>query len=96
MSPLIDVYTTRSGFSTCVYTDASPGVESLVGRDFAQSLGAGLLMSVLRAGSYFYICYSLDNQMKVHFVLLSSTVIFTAVFYDVFNSHYITLVFVYM
>ena len=34
--------------------------------------------------------------MKVHIVLLSSTVIFTAVSYDVFNSHYITLVFVYM
>ena len=45
---------------------------------------------------FFYICYSLDNQMKVHIVLLSSTVIFTAVSYDVFNYHYITLVFVYM
>ena len=33
--------------------------------------------------------------MKVHIVLLSSTVIFTAVSYDVFNYHYITLVFVY-
>ena len=43
-----------------------------------------------------YIYYSLDNLMKVHIVLLSSTVIFTAVSYDVFNSHYITLVFVYM
>ena len=34
--------------------------------------------------------------MNVHIVLLSSTVIFTAVSYDVFNSHYITFVFVYM
>ena len=34
--------------------------------------------------------------MKVHIVVLSSTVIFTAVSYDVFNSHYITLVCVYM
>ena len=34
--------------------------------------------------------------MKVHIVVLSSTVIFTAVSYDVFNSHYITLVFVYI
>ena len=34
--------------------------------------------------------------MKVHIVVLSSTVIFTAVSYDVFNSHYITLVFVNM
>ena len=76
---------------------ASPGVESLVGREFAQSLGACLLVSVFaRNWSYFYICYSLDNQMKVHIVLLSSTVIFTAVSYDVFNSNYITLVFVYM
>ena len=49
MSPLIDVYTTRPGFSPCVYTDASPGVESLVGREFAKSLGARLLVSVLRA-----------------------------------------------
>ena len=36
-------------FSSCVYTDASPGVESLVGREFTQSLGAHLLVSVLRA-----------------------------------------------
>ena len=34
--------------------------------------------------------------MKVHIVILSSTVILTAFSYDVFNSHYITLVFVYM
>ena len=34
--------------SPCVYTDAIPGVESLVGREFAQSLGARLLVSVLR------------------------------------------------
>ena len=35
--------------------------------------------------------------MKIRIVLLSSTVIFTAVSYDVFNFHYIhvTLVFVY-
>ena len=40
--------------------------------------------SVLRAvGAIFFICYSLDNQMKVHIVLVSSTVIFTAVSYDV-------------
>ena len=51
MSPLIDVYTTRSGFSPCAYSDANPGVESLVhvGREFAQSLGARFLVSVLRA-----------------------------------------------
>ena len=49
VSPLIDVCTMRSGFSPCAYTDASPGVESLVGREFAQSLGARLLMSVVRA-----------------------------------------------
>ena len=40
--------------SPCVYTDASPGVESLVVREFAQSLEARLLVSVLRAvGSIF-------------------------------------------
>ena len=46
---LIGVYTARSGFSPCVYTDASQGVELLVGREFAHSLGARLLVSVLRA-----------------------------------------------
>ena len=35
-------------FSPCVYTDASPGVESLVGREFTQSRWARLLVSVLR------------------------------------------------
>ena len=73
----------------------------LVGRELTQSLGARLLVLVLRAVGtifqyFFYICYSLDNQMKVHIVLLSSTVIFTAVSYNVFNSNYIILVFVYM
>ena len=90
-------------FSPCVYTDASPGIESLVGREFTQSLGARLLMSVLRAvGAIFkllYFCFTLDNQIKVHIVLLSLTVILTAVSYDVLNyqtdrqtdKHYIIL-----
>ena len=99
MSPLIDVYTMRSGFSPCVYADASPGVESLVGRELTQSLGARLLVSALHAVgaifNLFYICFTLDNQMKVRIVLFSSTVIFTAVSFDVFNSHYIILVSVY-
>ena len=80
-------------FSPCVYADASPGVESLVGRELTQSLGARLLVSVLRAVgaifNLFYICFTLDNQMNVHIVLFSSTVIFTAVSHDVFNSNYI-------
>ena len=33
---------------SCAYTDASPGVGSLVGREFSQSLEARLLVSVLR------------------------------------------------
>ena len=37
-----------SGVSLCVYADASPGVGSLVGKELAQSLGARLLVSVLR------------------------------------------------
>ena len=61
---------------------------------------ARLFVSVLRAVgaifNLFYICFTLDNQMKVHVVLFSSTVIFTAVTYDVFNSHYIILVFLYI
>ena len=64
--------------------------------DNIKNWGTSLGIGFARRGSYFYICYSLDNQMKVHIVLLSSTVIFTAVSYDVFNSHCITLVFVYM
>ena len=80
-------------FSPCVYTGASPGVGSLVGREFAQSLGARLLVLVLRAlraiFNLFYIFFTLGNQMKVYIVLFTSnsTVIFTAVSYDVFNSH---------
>ena len=54
------------------------------------------MLQYLQEKMYFYICYSLDNQMKVHIVLFSSTVIFTAVSYHVFNSHYLTFVFVYM
>ena len=43
----------RSGFHPCAYADASPGVGSLVGREFAQSLGARLLVSVFaRDGSH--------------------------------------------
>ena len=43
LSPLIDAYTMRSGFH-----HASPGAESLLGREFAHSLGTRLLVSVLR------------------------------------------------
>ena len=35
-------------FPSCAYTDASPGVWSLVGGEFSQSLEAQLLVSVLR------------------------------------------------
>ena len=65
-------------FSPCVYTGASPGVESLVGRKFTQSLGVCLLVSVLRAMEAIFnllkICFALDDQMKNHIVLLSSYV----------------------
>ena len=47
----------------------SPGDGSLVGRGFTQSLGARLLVLVLRAVgtifNLFYICFTLDNQMVV-------------------------------
>ena len=80
-------------FSLCIYAVAIPGVESLVGREFTQSLGARLLVLVLRAVgaifNLFYICFTLGNQMKVYIVLFTSnsTVTFTSVSYDVFNSH---------
>ena len=35
-------------FLSCAYTDASPGVKSLVGGEFSQSLEARLLVSELR------------------------------------------------
>ena len=44
--PLAAACTAQSGFRPCAYADASPGVGSLVGREFAQSLGARLLVSV--------------------------------------------------
>ena len=44
-------------FTPCVYTDARPGVESLVDREFTQSLGARLLVSVLRAVGRFSIYF---------------------------------------
>ena len=45
-----------------------------------------------------YIYFTLDNQMKVYIVLFSLSVTFTAISYDVFNSHIIIIiiVFVYM
>ena len=56
-------------FSPYVYADASPGDGSLVGREFTQSLGARLLVLVLRAVgaifNLFCICFTLDNQMMV-------------------------------
>ena len=51
--PLAAACTARSGFRPCANADASPGVGSLVGREFAQSLGARLLVSVFaRDGSH--------------------------------------------
>ena len=60
-------------FHPCAYADASPGVGSLVGREFAQSLGARLLVSVFaRDGSHSYF--------RLHFVLrISHTVLFSNV-----------------
>ena len=79
-------------FSLCIYTDASPGVGSLVGRELTQSLGARLLVSVLLVVgaicNLYNICVSstLDNQMHVYIVLFGSTVIFAAVVsYDFFS-----------
>ena len=73
----------RSGSHCAFYADASPGDRSLVSREFTQSLGARLLVLVLQAVgaifNLFYICFTLDNRMMVR-----STVIFTAVSYDVF------------
>ena len=72
-------------FSLCIYTDASPGVGSLVGRELTQALGARLLVSVLLVVgaicNLYYICVSctLDNKMHVYIVLFGSAVIFAAV-----------------
>ena len=52
---------------------------SLVGREFAQSLGARLLVSVLRgAGAarnlYYILFYIHDHLMKVYYVLFSTVI----------------------
>ena len=60
-------------FPSCVYTDASPGVGSLVGREFSQSLEAWLLVSVLRwVGLLVFstaYCFTRDNIMNSRVVL---------------------------
>ena len=52
-------------YTPCVYTDDSPGVGSLVAGEFTQSLGARLLVSVLRAVGAIcnldFICFTLDS-----------------------------------
>ena len=75
----IAAYSVWSGYSPCAYADASPGVGSLVGREFAQSLGARLLVSVLHgAGAtrnlYYILFYTHDNLMKVYNVLFSTVI----------------------
>ena len=49
VSPLVGAYAVRSDPPSYAYTDDSPGLGSLVGREFAQSLGARLLVSVLHS-----------------------------------------------
>ena len=71
-------------FPSCPYTDARPGVGSLVGWEFSQSLEARLLVSVLRwvgATSVLYcIFFTHDNIINSHVVLFVSTVIFNRCF----------------
>ena len=63
-------------FSPCIYTDANPGVGSLVGRELTQSLGTRLLVSVLLVVGafcnlyYIIVTCTLDNQINVYIVLL--------------------------
>ena len=75
----IPAYSVWSDYSPCAYADASPGVGTLVVRELAQSLGARLLVSVLRgAGATRNIDYILfyihDNLMKVFKVLFSTVI----------------------
>ena len=68
-----------SGNSPCAYADASPGVGSLVGRELAQSLGARLMVSVLRAAGAtrnidYILFYIHDNLTKVYNVLFSTVI----------------------
>ena len=72
------------------FADVSPGVGSLIGGEFSQSLGAHLLVSALRVvgatGNQDSTCFlSYDNQMN-SFIVFGSTVIFLDVlFYDVYS-----------
>ena len=66
-----------SGFPPCAYADDSPGFGSLVGREFAQSLGTRLLVSALRGmgASHnldYILVYIYDNLRKFHIVLFST------------------------
>ena len=57
-------------FHSCAYTDASPGVGSLVGGEFSQSLDARLLVSVLRlVGAYW--CSLLHIEGQGHYLTLA-------------------------
>ena len=69
------------------FTDTSPGVGSLVGRELPQSLGSRLLVSVLRLEGTIcnprYICFyswQSNERLNRH---IGFNVIFTAVYYDV-------------
>ena len=57
-------------FPSCAYTDAIPGVGSLVGGEFSQSLEARLLVSVLRwVGGYWFSLLHIVLLMNSHVVL---------------------------
>ena len=75
MQHLVAAYAAWSGFPPCAYADDSPGFVSLVGREFAQSLGTCLLVSALRGMGathnlnciLFYIYDSLGKFYIVNF-----------------------------
>ena len=69
----------RSGFPLCADANDSPGFGSLVGREFAQSLGTRLLVSALRGMGATYdlnciLFYIYDNLRKIFIVLFSTEI----------------------
>ena len=76
---LVAAYAAWSGFPPCAYADDSPGFGSLVGKEFAQSLGARLLVSALRGmgatHNLNYILFYIYDSLRKFYIVLFSTVI---------------------
>ena len=82
VSPFVAAYAVWSAFSPCAYADASPGIGSLLDREFAKSLGqaswcrfcAGRVPLILSITFLFKIHDNLKNSYIMYNVLFSTVV----------------------